>query len=82
MSEHFFGLHSGHLTARAHKIAARHGAEHINYTEPRGEKRGWFACPNLGYPFDDATARAVMDAIDAVGGIDALRTVRGAKSAA
>lgn len=74
MSEHFFGLHRGHLTAEAGRIAARHGAWHVNYTEPGGERRGWFACPNLGAPFDGATARAVLDDLDARGGIAAFLT--------
>lgn len=73
MSEHFFGLHTGHLKARADKIAETHGAWHVNFTEPNGEKRGWFACPNRGSPFDQATACAVMAAIDEAGGIDTLR---------
>ena len=72
MSDYFFGLHSGHLTKRADAIAKRHGAWHVNYTEPRGEKRGWFACHNCGNPFDQATAAAVMADIAAVGGIEAL----------
>lgn len=55
MSEYFFGVHRGHLTARADRIAARHGTCHTNYTEPRGIRRGWFSCPNRGSPFDGAT---------------------------
>jgi hypothetical protein len=35
MSEYMFGLHQGHLTAKADQIAERHGAWHVNYTEPR-----------------------------------------------
>lgn len=76
MSQHFFGLHRGHLTARANQIAARHGAKHVNYTEPRGERRGWFCCERRGHPFDGATAAAVMYDIDAAGGLDALRKRR------
>jgi hypothetical protein len=72
MSEHFFGLHSGHLTAKADKIAAKHGAWHTNHTEPRGERRGWFSCPNRGWPHDDQTAKAVLAEIDAMGGMEAL----------
>lgn len=75
MSNYCFGLHSGHLTARANTIAKRHGAWHVNYTEPRGERRGWFACPNRGAPFDGDIARAVMADIDQVG-LDALRHKR------
>lgn len=76
MSEHFFGLHTGHLTAKADQIAKKHGAWHINYTEPSGEKRGWFACRNRGNPFDQATAAAVMADIEAAGGIEALTRKR------
>lgn len=74
MSEYFFGLHAGHLTARADKIAKRHGAWHVNYTDPgTGQRRGWFGCHNRGAPFDGATARAVMTDIKTAGGFDALR---------
>jgi hypothetical protein len=76
MSEHMFGLHSGHLTGKADKIAKRHGAWHTNYTEPRGQRRGWFSCRNLGEPFDSAVAKAVLADIDHVGGLDALRMQR------
>lgn len=70
---YIFGQHSGHLTTRATEIAARHGAEHINYTEPRGERRGWFVCPDLGRPFNEDTARAVLRDLDAEGGIESMR---------
>jgi hypothetical protein len=76
MSEYMFGLHSGHLTARADTIAKRHGAWHVNYTEPRGKRRGWFACPNRGSPFDQAVAKRVREDIDRAGGIDALMHAR------
>lgn len=76
MSEHFFGVHQGHLTTKADQIAKRHGAVHINYTEPRGEKRGWFACPNRGHPFDQEVARAVLADIEAAGGFEALTKKR------
>lgn len=72
MSEYFFGVHAGHLTAQADKIAKRHGAWHVNYTEPRGPRRGWFGCPNRGHPFDLAVAKAVFADIDAAGGIETL----------
>ena len=71
--EYLFGLHSGHLTAAAEQIAARHGAWHVNYTEAHGERRGWFACPSRGAPFDQAIARAVMADIERAGGIECLR---------
>lgn len=82
MGEHFFGLHSGHLTARADAIARTvggRGCGHVNYTEPNGERRGWFFAPNLGAPHDEAAARRVWEAIDGAGGIDALR-LRGASA--
>jgi hypothetical protein len=72
VSEYLFGLHNGHLTAVADQIAGRHGAWHINYTEPCGERRGWFACPNRGPSFYQVTASAVMADIDRAGGIETL----------
>jgi hypothetical protein len=73
MTMYHFGLHTGHLTRQAQRIAARHGANHTNYTEPNGERRGWFSCPNRGDAFNRATARAVAADITEIGGIDALR---------
>ena len=74
MSEHHFGLHSGFLTAKADRIARKHGADHTNYVDPgTGRRRGWFSCPNRGLPFDSWTARDVLADIEAAGGFDALR---------
>ena len=74
MGEFHFGLHAGHLAARANVIARGHDAWHVNYTEPgTGRRRGWFACRNLGAPFDGTTARAVLADIEAEGGFDALQ---------
>jgi hypothetical protein len=72
MDEYFFGLHRGHLTAEADRIARRHGAWHVNCIESDGRRRGWFSCPNRGAPFDRATAKAVMADIERAGGIEAL----------
>lgn len=73
MSEYFFGLHNGHLTIRANQIAKRHGAWHVNFTEPgTGQRRGWFACRNRGNPLDEQIAEKVMQSIDAAGGIYGL----------
>ena len=72
VSEYLFGLHDNHLTAVADQIAARHGAWHVNYKESCGERRGWFACPNLGPAFYQVIARAVMADVDRAGGIKAL----------
>lgn len=66
MSEYHFGLHNGHLNSKlAGKIAERHGAWHINYTDPgTNKKRGWFCCNNLGNPHDSAVARDVTKDLD------------------
>ncbi len=63
MSEYCFGLASGHLSARAATAAHELGAELVNYTEPRGERRHWFSAPNLGEPFDAALGRKVLAAL-------------------
>jgi len=62
MSEHMFGLYRGHLTARLVKrVETKFPMVSVtNYTEPRGEKRGWFSGPNRGNPFDRAMAAEVM----------------------
>lgn len=73
MSDHCFGMHRGHLTDEADEIAVRHGAVHCNYTEPYGQRRGWFACANRGEPFNGETAARVLKAINDAGGIQAFR---------
>ena len=70
VSKYLFDLHNGHLIAAVDQIAGRHGAWHVNYTEPRGKPRGWFACPNRGPSFNQVIARAVMADIDRAGGIE------------
>jgi hypothetical protein len=72
VSEYLFGLHAKHLSAVADQIATRHGAWHVNYRDSGGERRGWFACPNLGPAFYEVIARAVMADVDRAGGIEAL----------
>lgn len=72
MSEFFFGLGNGFVTAkvrdRLNRIAKRHGAWFVRYKEPgRGTWRYWLACPNRGNPFDQAIARAVLDDVEASG---------------
>ena len=77
MGEYFFGVHEGHLSKRVNAIAEKHGATHVNYSEPTGHgqyrKRGWFACRNRGNPFDLAVAKAVLGELEAKGGFDAFR---------
>jgi hypothetical protein len=62
MSEHHFGLYRGHLTQRLVAAVEKKfpGVSVTNYTEPRGEKRGWFSGPNRGSPFDDRMAAEVL----------------------
>jgi hypothetical protein len=62
MSEHHFGLYRGHLSARLIQRIEKKFPEVsvVNYTEPRGEKRGWFSGPNRGSPFDRAMSSEVL----------------------
>lgn len=63
MSEYMFSLYHGHLSASLIKRVETkfpHVAV-VNYTGPRGEKRGWFAGPNRGSPFNAAMASEVTD---------------------
>lgn len=59
MHRHNFGLGPGHLPEQADEIAERHGAWLVNFTEPDGTKRHWFACRDRGEPFNGQTAAAV-----------------------
>ena|SRR5208337_1255394 len=38
MSEYLFGLYCGHLIAAADQVAERRGAQHVNCTEPSGQR--------------------------------------------
>jgi hypothetical protein len=60
--EHTFGLFRGHLSAGLVEAVERRypRVRVVNYTEPRGERRGWFAGPNRGEPFDRNMATEVM----------------------
>lgn len=63
MSEYFFGVKNGKMDeaeqARRRRAAKKHNADFIYAELPEGP-RSWFACQNLGEPFDSETARAVM----------------------
>ena len=72
MSEYMFGLGTGHLPKKAAKIARKHGATLVNYTDAQdrcghgcrpytcpASRRHWFTGPSRGEPFDGALARAV-----------------------
>lgn len=71
MSEHMFGGGTGELTDEAiraiDEIAARHDFTVVTYTEPRGEKRYWFAGPNRGNPFDGQAEKAIWADLEAAG---------------
>lgn len=71
MSEHFFGLGRGKITKKLGQqvdgIAKSHGAEFIWVTLPGDGPRFWFACDNIGEPFDSATAKEVLAAVRAAG---------------
>lgn len=65
MSEFYFGLWNGPVSdawsEAAGDVAGRHDAHVIPYQDPATGPRGWFGCRNRGAPFDQATARAVLD---------------------
>jgi hypothetical protein len=64
-----FGLGRGHLPVRrTQKIAKKHGAELVNFTEPgTGNKRHWFNTPNTGYGTPQLIANAVLNELRAEG---------------
>lgn len=74
MSQHFFMVGKGHvspsLAARLDTIAGKHDAEFVSVDLPGEGPRFWFACPNLGAPFDAQTERAVRDALQGAGLLD------------
>jgi len=80
MSEYFFGLGKGWLPKRADKIAKQFGATVVNHADPGcgcgygcsgndcpARRRHWFACVNLGAPFDAERAQQVLAAIEEAG---------------
>ena len=80
MSEYFFGLGPGWLPAQADTIARKHRAYLVNHTDPqcncgsgcrphqcKEARRHWFAGQNLGSPFNQNMAAAVMDDLIAAG---------------
>lgn len=84
MSEYMFGSGKGHLPAKADKIAGKHGASLVNYTDAaclcghgcpphrcKASRRHWFVGPNRGEPFDRDLAKAVESDLARAGLIDA-----------
>lgn len=62
MAEHHFGLYRGHLSAKLIDAVERRFPDVfvINFEEPSGERRGWFAQPNCGEPQDSQSAAEVL----------------------
>lgn len=58
-----FGMGEGHLPRRAAHLAEAHGAKLVNHTEPGGRKRHWFVTENLGAPYDEHTAKEVLESL-------------------
>ncbi|MHB2027543.1 MAG: hypothetical protein ACYCPT_01845 [Acidimicrobiales bacterium] len=75
MSEYMFGLGRGRLTPKACKdfdrVAAEYGARFSGNPELPGDGyRWWFACENLGAPFDELRSKDVLDALERAGYLD------------
>jgi hypothetical protein len=70
-SEYLFGSGNGRvntrLANRIDRIARKHGACFVWATIPGDGPRYWFACPNRGNPFDQATRDAVWGELIAAG---------------
>ena len=75
MHKEFFLLHAGHLLAKADKIAQRHGGRHVNINDC-GRARGWFEVPSTGRQIDQYRMAEITKAIEAAGGVEALRRKR------
>lgn len=71
MSEHLFFVSHDRPTranaARIERIARDNGATWVETTLPGVGYQSWFACRNMGEPFDGATDRAVRAALAAAG---------------
>jgi hypothetical protein len=70
-SEYLFGSGNGRvktrLANRIDRIARKHGACFVSCVLPGDGPRYWFACPNRGNPFDQATEQAVWEDLVAAG---------------
>lgn len=68
MSEHSFGSRRGKLTNEQvdvrERAAKKHGAWFVYADIPGDGPRSWFACRNQGSPFNEATARAVLNELE------------------
>ena len=71
-NEYLFGCADGWLGRQAAKIAKKHGATLVNYSDPGcrcghgcagtcpATMRHWFAAQNRGEPFDSTLAQKVL----------------------
>lgn len=86
MSQHMFSVSRNKPSrVNARKIASiakRHKCDFIEYVDPGSKYQNWFSGPNLGHPFDDAMARAVMGDLRAVGLADESGIIAAAKRTA
>jgi hypothetical protein len=78
---HFFGLGPGYLPQKYARIARKHGANLVNYTDAEcncgygcrphtcpASRRHWFERNrSYGFPLDNDYEREVMDALAAAG---------------
>ncbi len=60
MDVYLFLIRKGHASDDARMIAARHGAELVNHTDPTGVKRHWFSSADRGEPFNTRRRLAVL----------------------
>ena len=70
MGEYHFGLGRGRVSAaeaeRVNQIAKKHDAYFVSVSLPGEGPRYWFSTENLGSPFDQRTARTVMEEVGSV----------------
>lgn len=62
--EHMFGVRRGKLTRQQQllreRIAAKYGAWHTYASIPGTGMQSWFSCRNMGSPFNENVAKAVL----------------------
>jgi hypothetical protein len=71
MSEYMFGVSRTRPTAEAkrtmERVAKQHGVSFVDGVFPGDGYQHWFTTPNLGSPFNEATAKAVYDDLEKEG---------------
>lgn len=74
MNEYLFECGHGWLSKKVAKIAQKHGAILVNHQDPQCQcghgcspfeciqsRRHWFACDNLGSPFNERISNMIMN---------------------